>query len=110
MKETVKTTCPSCEGQVSVQFDLPEEKTKIVREKCQCGMTSDYRSWRVGALVIISVVILGLGSCVALEWIEFQKIKLIDQSKFKIEQHMNGFDKKSYRVVPREDEKKEEKK
>lgn len=106
MKETVKTTCPSCEGQVSVQFDLPEVKMKTVWEKCQCGMTSDYRSWRVGALVIISAIILSLASCVTLEWIEFQKIKLIDLSKFTIEEQKNGFDKKSLRLVPKPEEKK----
>lgn len=105
----MKFPCSECGAVIAIpdgQLVAVHEKIVVKTEPCKCGMTSDYRSWRVGALVIICVVILGLGSCVALELIELQKIKMIDQSKFTIEQQKNGFDKKSYRVVPKEEEKK----
>lgn len=101
----MKFQCQHCREIITVSdAELPVRIEKV-KEKCQCGMTSEYRMSRIAAFAAVCIIAVLLGSCVVMDYIELQKIKVIDPQNFKIERGREGFDRDKLQVVPREDKK-----
>ena len=99
----MKYECQSChEINAIPDPELPVRTVeKIVKEKCQCGMTADYRLGRVVVFAVACVLIAAISWGVMADYVELQKIKYIDPSKLEVKEDPAGL--KGLIVVPKKD-------
>lgn len=99
----MKFDCPNCGANLNFSAPVRVEE-KIVKEKCQCGMGSDYRHWRMALVTAMVVAVFGFLAMTSCEYIELEKIKAIkDHQKFDVK---TSFNNGKLIVVPCEEGKK----
>lgn len=89
MKQKIR--CTECAS-------IIEADVQVQKEPCRCGMSADYRMGRFVVSCILVLLITLMGSCIASNIIEYQKIKLIGADRFEIKND----EIKGIKMVPKE--------
>ncbi len=93
--------CPECGAQIKVP--PPQVIEKIVKEKCECGMTDNARCTRYIVIGVLAVILSLVGCCMSSQYFSTKQIELISE-KFKVipNDGRGGPNDLPYEVVPKD--------
>lgn len=78
----LKTFCKSCSSHMEVE--VPEYFVKVVKERCQCGMSSDARVVRYLMFGVASIMACVLGCCAVGHHYNTESIRVLGESGYTV--------------------------
>lgn len=80
--KTLKTFCKSCSSHIEVE--VPEYFVRVVKEKCQCGLSDDARTVRYLMFGVASIMACILGCCSVAHHYTTEQIRALGESGFHV--------------------------
>lgn len=82
--KVIQTICKGCTTQIEVP--VPEHYVRVIKEKCECGMSQDARITRYLMFGVASIMACILGCCTVSHYFTAESVKAVKGAGYKVKE------------------------